>query len=196
MLNKLETACMNRTSYSWLDLAMLAAAIVLLIPLVLKIAEIVRRRSRTRAAGSDEHHRLGRPVNVRRQAGRELRPDGRVYEDLRRLDAGLVGIDGVLCGGLELVEWIKAGADPKTLPDRQKDQERRGQAFLVTPDRRILRYEDGPYPFAVEEKFFAAGSGRDYALTAMYLGKTAREAVEIACHFDNGCGNGIDELTF
>ncbi len=113
-----------------------------------------------------------------------------------RLDAGLVGIDGVLCGGLELVEWIKAGADPKTLPDRQKDQERRGQAFLVTPDRRILRYEDGPYPFAVEEKFFAAGSGRDYALTAMYLGKTAREAVEIACHFDNGCGNGIDELTF
>ncbi len=32
---------MNRTSYSWLDLAMLTAAIVLLIPLVLKIAEIV-----------------------------------------------------------------------------------------------------------------------------------------------------------
>ena len=47
----------------------------------------------------------------------------------------------------------------------------------------------------VEDQFAAWGSGRDFALTAMHLGKSAREAVEIACLFENGCGNGVDVLT-
>jgi ATP-dependent protease HslVU (ClpYQ) peptidase subunit len=45
-----------------------------------------------------------------------------------------------------------------------------------------------------EDKKTATGSGRDYALAAMHCGKTAREAVEIACLFETGCGNGVDEL--
>lgn len=29
-----------------------------------------------------------------------------------------------------------------------------------------------------------------------WLGKTAAEAVDVACKFDSGCGNGVDTLEF
>ena len=48
----------------------------------------------------------------------------------------------------------------------------------------------------VEDGFVAVGSGRDYAMATMALGHTARRAVEIACRFDPGTGNGIDELRY
>lgn len=38
-----------------------------------------------------------------------------------------------------------------------------------------------------------SGSG-SLAVAAMHLGKSAREAVEIACLYDMNCGNGIDTL--
>jgi ATP-dependent protease HslVU (ClpYQ) peptidase subunit len=44
------------------------------------------------------------------------------------------------------------------------------------------------------ESFHALGSGRDFALAAMYLGKNAREAVEIAMEFDLETGKGVDCL--
>lgn len=46
-----------------------------------------------------------------------------------------------------------------------------------------------------DDRFLAMGAGRDYALAAMYCGKSAVEAVAIACHFDNCCGHGFDKLT-
>ncbi len=44
-------------------------------------------------------------------------------------------------------------------------------------------------------RFFAIGSGRDFAYAAMYLGKTAEEAVRVAMEFDNGTGLGVDVVT-
>jgi ATP-dependent protease HslVU (ClpYQ) peptidase subunit len=44
----------------------------------------------------------------------------------------------------------------------------------------------------VEDPFMAWGSGRDFALGAMAMGATAREAVAVACRFNVYCGNGID----
>jgi hypothetical protein len=40
--------------------------------------------------------------------------------------------------------------------------------------------------------FHAVGSGRDYALAAMYLGRSAKESVEIAMIFDNNTGGQIE----
>ncbi len=56
-------------------------------------------------------------------------------------------------------------------------------------------YYLSPYPEWNQDRFDAIGSGRDYALAAMYLGHDARRAVEVASALDNGCGNGIDVLT-
>jgi len=47
----------------------------------------------------------------------------------------------------------------------------------------------------IEDSCFATGSGRDFALAAMRLGKTAREAVEFAAELDIWTGMGVTELT-
>ena len=49
-------------------------------------------------------------------------------------------------------------------------------------------------PYAANHKFFAIGSGRDYALAAMHLGTNSRKAVEVAIHFDNNTGGEVIEF--
>jgi 20S proteasome alpha/beta subunit len=111
-----------------------------------------------------------------------------------RIEKGIVGIDGCMGEGLEIIEWLKQGADPEKYPSFQKDNERYVHALLIMNNKEIWRYERQPYPIIVEMPFFASGSGRDFAISAMAMGKTAKEAVELACRFDVYCGNGIDEL--
>ena len=67
--------------------------------------------------------------------------------------------------------------------------------IVITADKAILRYSNSPEPTILEDTFCAIGTGRDFALAAMYLGKTAKEAVEVACALQIHCGNGIDTLT-
>lgn len=45
--------------------------------------------------------------------------------------------------------------------------------------------------FEVNRKFHAVGSGRDFAIAAMHLGKSAAEAVAVAAEFDNNTGNTL-----
>ena len=65
---------------------------------------------------------------------------------------------------------------------------------MIGPDKSIRKWERSPYPLKFHDEQFAIGSGRDFALAAMYLGKTAAQAVEVACVFDSGCGNGVDAM--
>lgn len=110
-----------------------------------------------------------------------------------RSDDMLLAVTGDLVRGLELVRWHQAGGNPATLPEFQKTLADYVPLLQVSRDG-VYLYENGPIPFKVEEPFFAMGSGRDCALAALYLGKTAKEAVEVACVLLNGCGNGIDTL--
>jgi hypothetical protein len=106
----------------------------------------------------------------------------------------LVGFSGAgdRCGSF--LHWIKEGRDPAKYPPNPTDD----NCFMlvIEQDGRILRYEDTPWPQIIQSKFYAIGSGSDCCRTAMHLGKTAAEAVEIASLFDIGCGNGVDVLTF
>lgn len=106
----------------------------------------------------------------------------------------LVGFAGQADRMGEFRAWFDAGADPRTFPPNTGD----GASYFVAirGDRTIERYESTGWPIIVEAPYFACGDGRDYALAAMHLGCDAQRAVEIACHFDAGCGNGIDTLTF
>lgn len=109
--------------------------------------------------------------------------------------------NGSLFGGcgdfsfcLAMREWVEKGCDPNTFPKDQADKDDWQPCVVI--DRNGLRlYERTPFPITFEDTFYACGSGRDFAHTAMHLGKTAAEAVALACLFDTGCGNGVDELT-
>lgn len=107
----------------------------------------------------------------------------------------LLAISGDLVKGLELVEWFRAGRDPKELPAFQRSNDDYVPMLAISPSAEVFHFEDSPVPFRVEDLVYAMGSGRDYALAAMHLGCDARRAVGVACALDTRCGNGIDVLT-
>lgn len=93
----------------------------------------------------------------------------------------------------EMHEWVAGGRKKEDLPSFQRDSGTSVNLMVIEAGR-ILHYGTSHLPLVIEDKFSAMGSGRDYALAAMYLGKTAKEAVEVAIHFETGCGNGVDVL--
>ena len=70
-----------------------------------------------------------------------------------------------------------------------------GSAALVATKDYLYLYEAADRPEKLETRQHAIGSGRDFARTAMLLGKTASEAVGIASHFDAFCGMGVDMIS-
>lgn len=89
---------------------------------------------------------------------------------------------GVLFGGagnlrdvLAVRDWLAKKIEKPTVSDFAGIIVRAGSVGLMEDSLAEL-----PLPFPK----FAVGSGRDFAIAAMRLGSTAREAVELACEFD------------
>lgn len=108
----------------------------------------------------------------------------------RAPNGALLGATGNTSMCRELRDWWIAGAEASQWPTNGRDS----ALLVITPDSKALYYWDGPVPVELEDAFIAIGSGSDFATAAMYLGKSAREAVEVACRFSTCCGNGVDEI--
>lgn len=115
---------------------------------------------------------------------------------VHRLPGGaLVGCAGNAAQIGEMIHWLGAGADPDKMPAVQRDPKECVSALVISPDGKVLQYENTPHPIRIENGQWAIGSGRDFALAAMLLGRDAIDAVKVSIAFDGGCGNGIDALT-
>ena len=84
---------------------------------------------------------------------------------------------------------------PADYPASERDSKECSMMVVIEPGPVVRFFNGTPYGAVFHERFFAMGSGRDYAEACMHLGLGARRAVEVACELDTGCGNGIDELT-
>lgn len=113
---------------------------------------------------------------------------------LFRVEGCLLGLTGDLSVGMEMVEWFRAGAEPKDFPASNKDPDKGCSMVCVRPDGSLWKYESGPYPF-MHTAPCAFGSGDLGALVAMSLGCSASEAVTRASEFTTSCGLGIDTMT-
>lgn len=114
-------------------------------------------------------------------------------------------VGSLLCGGSgcvsscnAMLDWVRGGRDPKAFPAGQVDPKGDWSPFLVIEaDGQILLYDNNPFPTRYDrrrQRFYAIGSGRDYAMAAMYLGCDAKRAVNVASALEVGCGNGVDVL--
>lgn len=112
-----------------------------------------------------------------------------------KVNGCLLAIAGSFDVGMQLVHWFQGGCVADDYPVLQAE-DNEASLLVITPERRITQYERTPEPLIFEQEKTAMGSGRDYALAAMFLGCNAREAVEVACAFDIFCGNGVDEISF
>lgn len=112
-----------------------------------------------------------------------------------RLKTGeLFGMSGEMVFCSQVKEWVEAGCIVADFPTAQRDKDDWQPCLVVSRDGKGRVYERTPFPNTYDDNWCALGSGRDYAVAALHLGKTAKEAVEVACLFDCGCGNGIDTL--
>ena len=113
---------------------------------------------------------------------------------IRRIGDLMVGGSGESSFIGAMVEWVKNGRVPADFPKSQADKDDWQPVLVIEADGTPSLYERTQYPIRHEQRCIAIGSGREYAMAAMHLGKTAREAVEVAIELDCGCGNGIDTL--
>ena len=89
-----------------------------------------------------------------------------------------------------LISWHHAGADASKMPTYKGD----GGWYLIVfqADGMYTYSNDVPYSMGDEIKApMAFGSGQNWAMGAMLAGKSAKEAVEIACKVDIYSGGQI-----
>jgi len=97
--------------------------------------------------------------------------------------------------GREMVTFLDKIKSPKQLPTRSALMELgisfvgvlvlpRGHAFMVASRENPKDFDDECGIWECNRGFIATGSGSDIALGAMAAGKSAADAVKIACKFD------------
>lgn len=115
---------------------------------------------------------------------------------LYRLDNGeVVSWCGEMQNCLGAHNWYCAGADPSEWVNYRLNEENSISLIVLSEDG-LYVFDNGPYPRKIEDLFAAFGSGHEFAMGALAMGATAKEAVEIASRFDTGCGLGVDVMRF
>ncbi len=109
---------------------------------------------------------------------------------IRRVTGGrLIGVAGSAGVGFTILDWLSKSAKMRgERPDFADCS-----AIEILPSGEIWEYEAGG-SFVNRDKHTAIGSGRDYAMMAMHLGKDAADAVSLTGLFDPSTGGGVDVL--
>lgn len=105
----------------------------------------------------------------------------------------LLATAGDLYAALLFKDWLESGGEPR-LHDRGVGEQHDFEAVIVHKSgiysaNRLCRIVENPEPF------WAAGSGCKFALAAMHCGKSARDAVQVAMHFDPYTAGRINTMT-
>lgn len=112
---------------------------------------------------------------------------GRAMCKVRRLpDGRIVGTAGRCGDGHAFIEWLEKGGDKPKLGDEF-------EALVLLTDGSCLSYDENCYP-TEEELPTASGSGRQWAMAMMDIGKTPGEAIAYAETRDTCTGGVITEL--
>lgn len=101
---------------------------------------------------------------------------------------------GVLDDIMEVARWIDGGMKESDNPFCGKHVIENGSVYLYIDKHGTAFLLSDPWLrlIKINEKFFAVGSGGEFAMGAMAAGANARKAVSIACQLDYYTGKGID----
>lgn len=131
-------------------------------------------------------------------AGDRMASNGNTAVSVRkihRIRDHLIGCAGIASQMAAFLHWFEQGAHADQFPPEILDPEMGNVgAIVITPDSQVLFFESSPYPLQILDERHAIGSGGEIALAAMAMGKTARQAVELACELTITCGRGIDTM--
>jgi hypothetical protein len=109
-------------------------------------------------------------------------------------------VDGRLIGAVgdsgmcrTFLDWLEAPEDVRDPMDEPIIPENSIDAVEIRPDGTVWRWEQHGH-YMIEDQHFATGSGKDFAMAAMYLGHTAHDAVVVANDLSHTCGCGVDTI--
>lgn len=109
------------------------------------------------------------------------------YVKVRTLSDGrLYGACGELQDMIAVRQWLEFSGDKPKVED--------GFACIVIAAGECLHYENKLVAMPVAHPHFAVGSGRDFAMAAMQLGKSAAEAITVAHALDIHTGAEVVEI--
>lgn len=114
--------------------------------------------------------------------------------ETRSCDKYLIGVTGSIGDLQAFCHWFTSENDSEKYPKNFIDDS--AAAIVINEAGEINLYETTPFGTLLQTKTFAIGSGKQFAMAAMYYGKSAIEGVHLACQFDAYCGQGIDTLKF
>lgn len=117
----------------------------------------------------------------------ELKQD--VSQHLFNSNKSFVGFSGTAAGWGNAVAWF---IDPSQKPPNLGNSV---ELIALTEEGDILHSTNIRVWTPVKEKHFAIGSGMPFALSALELGKTPKEAVLFASKRDAFTGMGVKEYT-
>ena len=107
----------------------------------------------------------------------------------------IAAVAGELSLAKGVLDWYANGADPNSDVRFEPLADEDDGIILIVVDKNGLKYYPSQHGSAalghVESAF---GNGADIACGALYMGATAREAVESACKHSIYCGMGVDVL--
>lgn len=107
--------------------------------------------------------------------------------DLFGIKSGLMGFAGNADQWANVVSWLYS---PEDKPPKLKDME----LLLLTDKKEIYHASTLANWLEIKEPCFAIGSGMAWAMSAMSLGKTPKEAVKFSMKFDKNTGKGVKEF--
>lgn len=110
---------------------------------------------------------------------------GEFYQPLIWPTKFYVGMCGDVDSFPDVIEWL---GDPTS---RKPPKATGGDFLVLTEDKKIFTFKNPSKWIAVNQSFYAVGSGMNYAMSAMECGKTAIEAVKVASKFDLYTGMGV-----
>lgn len=126
----------------------------------------------------------------------QKRTTGKIFKHIDSNGIKLFGICGDYSAGREIIEWARSGMTGEYPDNKAANDELKCTVVMIDQEKNIFKFENTRYPMPIYDKYYAAGSGQDYAIAAMHCGKTAKEAVEIASIYCTDCGMGVDTMDF
>lgn len=100
----------------------------------------------------------------------------------------LIGFSGRVRHIPAVLRWLKDRSTEKPKVDEHFS------ALIVDAHGRLWSLEDNLEFVRLKCRYYAIGSGGDFAEGAMAMGASAAEAVRIAAKHDVNTGNGVDEV--
>lgn len=103
----------------------------------------------------------------------------------------------IACSGMSevceaFVEWFSLiDSEREKLKRKKCPTTNDFEAIVLLSDGSLWWYGKNWYPVELKERYFAIGSGSNYALGALHAGATVVEAVKIASKLDPNSGMGV-----